>query len=90
MRLELSKKLIFTYSEHKKNPNYSLAFILNSIDPSVCATGVGIIDSFIISDEKIPFEIDDSNIRVMKTLFGNVDVAIVEKMLWMAFMLPEM
>lgn len=89
MRFDLSKKLISAYREHEKNPNYSLTFILNSVDPRACATGVGLIDSFIIFDEKVSFEIDDSNIRAMKALFGSADADIVEKMLWMAFMLPE-
>lgn len=39
MRFELSKKLISAYNENGKNPNYSLTFILNSVDPSTCAAG---------------------------------------------------
>ncbi|MGN0179145.1 MAG: hypothetical protein ACI4DY_06865 [Monoglobaceae bacterium] len=90
MRLELSKKLISAYRENEKNPNYSLSFILNSVDPGTCASGADLIDSFIISDDKDSFEIDDNSIRVLKTLFGKVDAVLVEKMLWIAFMLPEM
>lgn len=90
MRFELSKKLISTYKENGKNPNYSLTFILNSVDPCTCAAGVTLIDSFVISEDKVSFEIDDNNIRALKSLFGSVDAALIEKMLWMAFMLPEM
>ena len=90
MRFELSKKLISAYNEDGKNPNYSLTFILNSVDPSTCAAGAELIDSFIISGDKVSFEIDDNNIRALKSLFGKADAALVEKMLWMAFMLPEM
>lgn len=90
MRFELSKKLISAYKENKKNPNYSLTFILNSVDPGTCAAGAELIDSFIISDDKVSFEIDDNNIRALKSLFGNADAILVEKMLWIAFMLPEM
>lgn len=89
MRFDLSKKLISMYSENRKNPNYSLTFILNSLDPSTCAAGAEIIDSFVISDEKLSFEIDDNNIRALNALFGKADAILIEKMLWMAFMLPE-
>ena len=90
MRFELSKKLISTYKENGKNPNYSLTCILNSVDPCTCAAGVTLIDRFVISEDKVSFEIDDNNIRALKSLFGSVDAALIEKMLWMAFMLPEM
>lgn len=90
MRCELSKKLISAYSKNGKNPNYSLTFILNSVDPSTCAAGAELFDSFIISDDKVSFEIDDNNIHALKALFGKVDAVLVEKMLWIAFMLPEM
>lgn len=89
MRFDLSKKLIFMYSENGKNPNYSLTFILNSLDPGTCAAGAEIIDSFVISDEKLSFEIDDNNIRALNALFGKADAILIEKMLWIAFMLPE-
>lgn len=90
MRFELSKKLISAYKENGKNPNYSLTFILNSVDPSTCTAGVALMDSFVISEDKASFEIDDNNIRALKSLFGSVEATLIEKMLWMAFMLPEM
>lgn len=89
MRFDLSKKLVFAYIKNGKNINYSLMFILNSLDPYTCAAGVNLIDSFTISGEKVPFEIDDNNIREMKFLFGKPNAVLVEKLLWMAFMLPE-
>lgn len=90
MRFELSKKLISAYIENGKNPNYSLTFILNSVDPNTCITGAGLIDNFIISNDKVSFEIDDNNIRALKSLFGDAGAVLIEKMLWIAFMLPEM
>ena len=90
MHFELSKKLISAYNENGKNPNYSLTFVLNSVDPNTCLAGARLIDSFVISEDRVSYEIDDSNIRALKSLFGSVDAALVEKMLWMAFMLPEM
>ena len=90
MLFELSNKLISAYSDNGKNPNYSLTFILNSVEPRVCAAGAALIDGFVISEDKVSFEIDDNNIQMLKSLFGSVDASLVEKMLWMAFMLPEM
>lgn len=89
MRFELSKKLISAYKENGKNPNYSLTFIINSVDPYTCAEGATLIDNFVVSENKVSFEINDNNIHALKSLFGSVDAALIEKMLWMAFMLPE-
>ena len=60
------------------------------MDPRVCAAGAALIDGFVISEDKVSFEIDDNNIRALKSLFGSVDAALIEKMMWVAFMLPEM
>lgn len=90
MNFNLSKKLLDAYSDSHKTPNYSLMFILNSVDPSTCTAGVALVDDFSFSGESITVEIDDNSVRTMKALFGKVDSVLIEKMLWLAFMLPEM
>ena len=35
MKLTVSTKLIDSYKANSKNPNYSLSFLLNSIDPII-------------------------------------------------------
>ena len=89
MYFDLSQKLISAYNESGKNPNYSLTFILNSIDPDTCTIGMDIVEHFNLSGDITSFDIDDHNVRALKALFGNVDAMVVEKMLWVAFLFPE-
>ena len=89
MKLALNIKLIENYKATGKNPNYSLSFLLNSVDPSICADGLGLIETFKITGATADYEIDEKNIRAIQQLFGNADSATVECLLWVAFLFPE-
>lgn len=89
MKLTVSTKLIDSYKANSKNPNYSLSFLLNSIDPSVCADGLGLVETFKLAGAAVEYEIDDKNIRVMQQLFGKADSTMVERLLWVALLFPE-
>lgn len=89
MKLSLSIKLVEMYKGAGKNPNYSLSFLLNSIDPCICADGLRIVETFKIAGDVAEYEIDDKNIHAIQRLFGNVDSAAVERLLWVALLLPE-
>lgn len=90
MQFELSEKLIKNYSESSKNPNYSLTFLLNSLDPSTCVAGIKLVDVFSVQGNVIKYEIDEKNIKIIKTLFKEIDNTLIEKLLWIALLLPEM
>lgn len=90
MRMILNEKLIVAYKENGKNPNYSLSFLLNSLDPSTCTAGVELLDAFTIGGPTAEYEVDDKNFRIIQKIFGKVDAAIVERLLWIAFLLPDM
>ena len=89
MKLTVSTKLIDSYKANSKNPNYSLSFLLNSIDPSVCADGLGLVETFKLAGAAVEYEIDDKNIRVMQQLLGKADSTTVERLLWVALLFPE-
>lgn len=89
MKLTVSTKLIESYKANGKNPNYSLSFLLNSIDPSVCADGLGLVETFKLAGTAVEYEIDDKNIRAMQQLLGNADSTTVERLLWVALLFPE-
>lgn len=89
MKLTVSTKLIESYKANGKNPNYSLSFLLNSIDPSVCADGLGLVETFKLAGVAVEYEIDDKNIRAMQQLLGNADSTTVERLLWVALLFPE-
>ena len=89
MTLSLNQKLIESYKANGKNPNYLLSFLLNSVDPSVCAKGIGLVDTFKLEGTVIDFEIDDKNILAIQQLFGKADIGTVERLLWVALLFPE-
>ena len=89
MKLMVSTKLIDSYKANSKNPNYSLSFLLNSIDPSVCADGLGLVETFKLAGAAVEYEFDDKNIRVMQQLFGKADSTTAERLLWVALLFPE-
>lgn len=89
MKLTVSTKLIESYKANGKNPNYSLSFLLNSIDPSVCADGLGLVETFKLAGVAVEYEIDDKNIRAIQQLLGNADSTTVERLLWVALLFPE-
>lgn len=90
MQFELSEKLIKKYSEDSKNPNYSLTFLLNSLDPNTCVSAIKLVDVFNLQGNVITYEIDEKNIKIIKTLFKEIDNKLIEKLLWIALLLPEM
>lgn len=89
MKLALNNKLIESYKANGKNPNYSLSFLLNSVDSRACAKGVGLIETFKLEGAAIDYEIDDKNIRGIQQLFGKADNGTVECLLWVALLFPE-
>lgn len=89
MILTVSTKLIESYKANSKNPNYSLSFLLNSIDPNICADCLGLVETFKLDGVAVEYEIDDKNIRAMQQLFGNADSTTVERLLWVALLFPE-
>ena len=51
MQVKVSKKLIAAFAEQRKNPNYALSFILDSMDPNVCVEGIKMVDVFSIDGD---------------------------------------
>lgn len=89
MCFNIKQELLSLYIDSGKNPNYSLTFILNSVDPNICAKGIEIVDHFQLSGDTVSFDIDDNNIHLLNALFGSINATLIEKLLWIAFMFPE-
>ena len=90
MQFEISEKLIKAYNENSKNPNYSLNFLLNSLDPSICISAIKLVDVFNIQGNTITYDVDEKNIKIIKILFKEINNNLIEKLLWIALLLPEM
>jgi hypothetical protein len=89
MKITISKKLLNAYSKHGKNPSYSLSFMLSSMDPDTCVEAIQLLDSFAIGGDPVDVEIDEKHIRAIASIFGSADAELILKLLWAAFLFPE-
>lgn len=89
MKMEISKILINAYKDSNKNPNYALRFILNTLDPMICKKGILLPNIVEFQGESSPCEIDEQNAEITKQIFGKIDKALIERLLWIAYLMPE-
>ena len=89
MKVSVSNSLLDLYKKSKKNYNYALSFFLNSLDLEVCSKAMLLVENFKISGDKQIIEIDASNVSIITSIFGDIDDDVVERLMWMAIMLPE-
>ena len=89
MQVQVSKKLIAEFAEQKKNPNYALSFILDSMNPDACVEGIKMVDVFSINGETEGFIIDAKNAKLLTQIYDEIDATIVERLLWIALLFPE-
>ena len=89
MKVSVSNSLLDLYKQSKKNYNYALDFFLDSLDLEVCSKAMLLVENFKISGDKQIIEIDASNVSLINSIFGDADGNVVERLMWMAIMLPE-
>ncbi len=89
MKVLISDNLKKIFLLSHKNPNYSLDFILSSLDLDTCSNSIMLIDEFKLCGDKVELEIDDSNIKRIRKIFGNSESQLIEKLLWVSVMFPE-
>ena len=89
MQVKVSKKLMAAFAEQRKNPNYALAFILDSMDPNVCVECIKMVDVFSIDGETDCITIDAKNTKLLMQTYDEIDATIVERLLWIALLFPE-
>ena len=90
MILEVNQTLLTAYKTAHKNPNYALNFILNTLDPSIVKEGISLPCNFTIQGNSTTFKVDDNNAKIMQEVFGKIDKDLIERLLWIAYLMPEM
>lgn len=89
MKVFVSKNLNRAFSSAHKNLNYTLDFLLSSVDLDTCAECLKLIEQFKLSGDRVEVEIDESNIKTIKKIFGSTDISIIEQLLWVSILFPE-
>ena len=89
MKYTISKNLLGMFSKSDKNLNYMLDYLLSAIDPHYCKDYFAILKKMDFDDEKVLIEISDSNIKYIKSLFGNITNELVERLIWISLLFQE-
>ena len=89
LKVTISEELKNVFLSSRKNYNYSLNFLLSSIDLKTCPECMKLIKVFDLSGNRIEVEIDDNNIKTIKSFFGNTENALIEQLLWISILFPE-
>lgn len=89
MKVKISERLEKIYIENHKNYNYALSFLLSSIDLDTFGEALNIVDSFVLNGEQVEVDVDEQQIKKINNMLKIVDDNLVEKLLWIAVMFPE-
>lgn len=89
MTAQVSLRLIRAYETSKKNPNYQLDFLLNSIDLDTCNAASKLVEEFKLLGDAHAITIDDNNVKRIQKFYGCCDNGLIEQLLWVALMFPE-
>lgn len=89
MKIAVSRQLLDAYVSSDKNPNYALTFLLSSLDISSVSKFMPLSGSFAFNGTKSEFELDTKNVQTVQKIFGYADAPLVEKLLWVAALFPE-
>ena len=89
MTARISQRLLKAYTTSKKNANYQLDFLLNSMDLDTCRDSVKLVEEFKLLGDVQELIIDESNVKRIEKMFGCCDNSLIEQLLWIALMFPE-
>ena len=89
MEVRISENLHNLFISSCKNCDYSLSFLLNSIDPNTCPECMKLVREFTLLGKEVEIEINDNNINTIQRIFGNKENALIEQLLWISILLPE-
>lgn len=89
MTARVSQRLQKAYASSKKNANYQLDFLLNSMDLDTCRDCIKLVEEFKLLGEVQELTIDDSNVKRIEKVFGSCEDSLIEQFLWIALMFPE-
>lgn len=89
MKAQISSDLLNIIQASHKNLNYSLNFLLSSIDSDTCAKCMHLVEEFKLSGDRTGVEIDNASIEIIQQVFHKVDNDIIERLLWVSMLFPE-
>ena len=89
MKARISQRLQKAYTASKKNANYQLDFLLNSMDLDTCRDCIKLVEEFKLLGDVQELALDESNVKRIEKVFGRCEDSLIEQLLWVALMFPE-
>ena len=89
MVFRVNKELRELYHRYDKNEGYMLDFLLSSLDAECCIDTLNLFDLQKLKGEMTEIEINDDTVAEICSLFGTVNSCLIEKLLLVAVVFPE-
>ena len=87
MKFEINFKIVELFNKSSKKYNYMIDWLLSSVDDNLIKYSLSIVK--VLSDKTITVDINDDNCERIKEIFGEINDCIVEKLMTIALMFPE-
>ena len=87
MKFNIDSKTIELFKKNSKRYNYMIDWLLSSVEDNLIKYSLSIIN--ISSGKTIIVDINDDNCERIKDIFGEINDEIVEKIITIALMFPE-
>lgn len=89
MKFLVSDEILSVYKKTNKNIDYMLDYLLSIIDFHNCKMYFEIIKEIKFNGSRIEIEVTDNNVKYIKNLFNKCDNELIEKLLWISVLFPE-
>ena len=89
MKVLISAALQRAFQENHKNLNYSLSFLLNSMDLDTCSECLKLVEEFRLAGDRVEVVIDEDNVKNIKSIFEITENSLIEQLLWVSILFPE-
>ena len=87
MKFKINFKIVELFNKSSKKYNYMIDWLLSSVDDNLIKYSLSIVK--VSSDKTITVDINDDNCERIKEIFGEINDCIVEKLMTVALMFPE-
>ena len=87
MKYNINSRTVELFKKNSKKYNYMIDWLLSSVEDDLIKYSLSIIN--VSSEKTVGVDINDDNCERIKEIFGEINDEIVEKLITIALMFPE-
>ena len=87
MKFNINSRTIELFKKNSKKYNYMIDWLLSSVEDNLIKYSMSIIS--VLPEKTVAVDIDDDNCERIKEIFGDINDEIVEKVITIALIFPE-